>query len=225
VVGGGYELAGDVLVWRGTRPAAGWHVHGWTEATRKMLVDGRVERVPVLKRRWILADRSRSTHSRPPDDLGTVHDAMLVAVELWCWLDAALGLHRYVTPHHDGPDRRTAQRWLRRALPHALGTQQAIRAAVIARFEKRAPASRDAVSRRLVAARGARPPTLAGPRLSFDALARALPAVRRRAPHWDLHRTAPGRGSREVGRPHEHLSGVNDLLLGGSVHLARRSGH
>lgn len=135
ILGAGYERDGDVLIWRGERPSQDWHVHGWTEATRKMVVAGTLRARLIRKRRWRRKDRSATRHSRPPDDLGLLYDAMIVAAELWCWLNAAVGLHRYRTPHDDGPDRRTVQRWLHRALPHALATQHAIRVAVIERFE------------------------------------------------------------------------------------------
>lgn len=132
-----FEVHGDVLVWRGTRPGPGWHAHGWTECRRRMLIDGALRWRTLRKRRWARADRSATTHSRPPEDLGLVHEALVVALELWCWLDGALGLHRYVTPYVDGPSRRTVQRWLGRALPRAVAFQSAIRRALIERSEPR----------------------------------------------------------------------------------------
>jgi hypothetical protein len=134
---GGYEVDGDVLIWRGERPGDGWHAHGWTEAHPKMRVEGRITRVTLLKRRWSRADRRETTHSRPPDDFGLAYDAVIFAVELLCWLDAAVGLHRYETPYLDGPSRRTVQRWLRRALPRAEAFQSAVRFALIERSEPR----------------------------------------------------------------------------------------
>ncbi|MBA2321458.1 MAG: hypothetical protein H0V89_09905 [Deltaproteobacteria bacterium] len=138
VIGGGYHLLQDgSWVFPGERPGRDWHVHGWLEVRPQVRVRGTLRRIVLRKRRWIRSDRSESTHSRPPDDLGVRFDALLVAVELWCWLDAALGLQRYMTPFEDGPDRRTVQRWLRRATPRARETQQAIRRALIEKSEPR----------------------------------------------------------------------------------------
>lgn len=137
VYGGGYEHVGDgVYYWRGQRPA-GWHAHGTFGVDREAVIDGDARWVIVLKQRWTRPDRSATCHSRPPDDLGGPYEALRVALELWCWLDAALGLHRYLSPVPDGPDRRTVQRWLHRALPRALAIQSAIRGALIERSEPR----------------------------------------------------------------------------------------
>ena len=134
----GYNrLTDDSFAWRGTRPAGGWHIHGWTEAHPWAVVDGRRQRITVRKRRWRRDNRSVTCHSRPPDALRLRSDALLVVLELWCWLDAAVGLHRYVGPFADGPARRTVQRWLHRALPVAAATQHALRYAVIERSEPR----------------------------------------------------------------------------------------
>lgn len=134
----GYDrLTDDSFAWRGTRPAGGWHIHGWTEAHPWAVVEGRRQRITVRKRRWRRDDRSATCHSRPPDALRLRSDALLVVLELWCWLDAAVGLHRYVGPFDDGPARRTVQRWLHRALPVAAATQHALRFAVIERSEPR----------------------------------------------------------------------------------------
>jgi hypothetical protein len=138
VFGGGYrELSAGVYAFEGERPGPGWHVHGWLEVALRVRISGPLRMVTLRKRRWILADRSHTCHSRPVDDLGVRFDALNVALELWCWLDAALGLHRYLTPFEDGPDRRTVQRWLHRALPRALETQHQIRRALIERSEPR----------------------------------------------------------------------------------------
>lgn len=134
----GYDRLSDhVFVWHGDRPAGGWHVHGWTDAHPWSVVDGRRQRLTIRKRRWRRADRTATCHSHPPDALRVYSDALLVALELWCWLDAAVGLHRYVGPFDEGPARRTVQRWLRRALPVAAATQHALRHAIIERSEPR----------------------------------------------------------------------------------------
>jgi hypothetical protein len=135
---GGYEqLDDDVFVWKGHRPGENWHVHGWTVAHPFVVHNGRRQRITLRKRRWRKVDRSETCHSRPPDDLGLRHDALLVALELWCCLDTALGLHRYVSLFEPGPARRTVQRWLARARPLASATQQALRHALIERSEPR----------------------------------------------------------------------------------------
>jgi hypothetical protein len=137
-VGCGYHRLPDgSFAFPGDRPGADWHVHGWLVVRPRMRLGGVLGTVTVRKRRWRRADRSSTRHSRPPDDLGVRFDAVTVALELWCWLDAAVGLNRYLTPFDDGPDRRTVQRWLARAVPNALETQQAIRRAVIERSEPR----------------------------------------------------------------------------------------
>lgn len=138
VFGGGYrELSAGLYAFEGERPGPDWHVHGWLDVALRVRIGGPLRAITLRKRRWILADRSHTCHSRPPDDLGVRFDALNVAVELWCWLGAALGLHRYLTPFEDGPDRRTVQRWLHRALPRALETQHRIRRALIERSEPR----------------------------------------------------------------------------------------
>lgn len=131
------ETAAGVFEWAGERPATDWHVHGWTVAHPWRVVGGRRCRVTLRKRRWRRADRMETCHSRPPDDLGVRSDALLVVLELWCWLDAAVGLERYLGPFPSGPARRTVQRWLARALPLALQTQHAFRHAIIERSEPR----------------------------------------------------------------------------------------
>jgi hypothetical protein len=135
---GGYQqLEENVFAWVGERPGAGWHIHGWTEAHPFVVHNGRRQRITLRKRRWRKVDRSETCHSRPPDDLGLRHDALLVALELWCCLDTALGLHRYPSLFEPGPARRTVQRWLARALPLASATQHALRHAIIERSEPR----------------------------------------------------------------------------------------
>lgn len=134
----GYDRLPDgSFAWCGERPSGGWHVHGWTVARPWAVIDGRRQRITVRKRRWRRADRSATCHSQPPDALRVRSDPLLVVLELWCWLDALVGLHRYVSPFDDGPARRTVQRWLRRAVPVAAATQHALRRAVIERSEPR----------------------------------------------------------------------------------------
>jgi hypothetical protein len=130
-------VAEDVYVWRGSRPAGGWHVHGWLKVRRYVLIGLVRRKITLLKRRWRRSDRPATVHSRPPDDLGLLHDALILALELWCWLDVALGLHRYDSPIRNAPSRRTVQRWLRRATPRAPAFQSAVRFELIERCEPR----------------------------------------------------------------------------------------
>jgi hypothetical protein len=137
VAGVGYAPLGNgIYYWRGTRPP-GHHAHGTFDVRREGIIDGRVDDVIIRKQRWSLPDRSSTQHSRPPDDVGRLYDALRVAVELWCWLNAALGLHAYESPIPDGPDRRTVQRWFHGTLPRATAVQSAIRRALIERSEPR----------------------------------------------------------------------------------------
>jgi len=135
-IGAGYVRDDDgTYLWHGDRPDKAWHVHGWTDAHPRVRIGGQLAQITVRKRRWLDPARGATCHSRPPDDLGMRFDAMLIALELWCWIDGALGLHRYMTPFDDGPSSRTVQRWMRRALPDALHTQQANRRALVERCE------------------------------------------------------------------------------------------
>lgn len=138
VIGGGYvRLPDGSFAYDGPRPGPDWEGHGWFAVRPCVRIRGVLTRITLWKHRWARKDGTGTCHSRPPDDLGLRFDALNVAIELWFLLDAAVGLHRYVTPFHDGPDRRTVSRWLHRALPLALETQQAIRRAVIERSEPR----------------------------------------------------------------------------------------
>lgn len=143
LVAGMYESVGDdVFVYRGERPAGHWHVHGFLEVRPRSLFGGVLRRVTVRKRRWCLADRSATRHSRPPDDLGLRFDGLVVAVTLFAVLDAAVGLHQVVWPYRtrrtdDAPSVRTVQRWLARAQRWAMPLHQALRFAAMERCEPR----------------------------------------------------------------------------------------
>ena len=106
-----------------------------------MLADGVVQRMRVHKRRWLDTVTGATCHSRPPDDPVAAYSSTLVVfAALWGWLVSARGLHRHepVVPSLDAAaSRRTVQRWLRRALRHAIAIQQAVRLAVIQRCEPR----------------------------------------------------------------------------------------
>lgn len=131
------RVADDVFEWRGERPSGGWHVLGWLDVQRWLIRGGRLRLITIRKRRWVRADRSETCHSRPPDDLGSRYDTLFVAVEVLCWLTALCGVHAYDGRFEHGPDRRTVQRWLRRALPHGLWTQHVIRKVLIEKGEPR----------------------------------------------------------------------------------------
>jgi hypothetical protein len=97
--------------------------------------------VTVAKHRWLEVATGRTCHDRPPDDLPWLHFCLLVvAVKLWAWLDGGHGVVNAPPVIDDKDDRagtRTQQRWLARALPHAMRLQQAIRLTVIERSEPR----------------------------------------------------------------------------------------
>ena len=123
------------LQFDGERPGAGWHAHGY--------MPRRLGSQQLWKRRWLrIGSASPATvHSRPPDDLASIRfSAFAVVLKLWAWLDGNAGLCRYEEPGPVaglGGSRRTVQRWLRRALPLATNTLQAMRRAVIERSEPR----------------------------------------------------------------------------------------
>ena len=106
-----------------------------------MLENGAVRKLGVWKRRWLQVETGLTVHSRPPDDLPYIRSCtLLVVLTLWSWLDGDAGLSRYrpVFAELEGHGAsRTAQRWLRRALPQSLEIQQALRRAAIERCEPR----------------------------------------------------------------------------------------
>lgn len=130
------------LQYNGERPGEAWHAHGYMRRLLVATPDG--GRRVVWKRRWLRMDDSpgpRTCHSRPPDDLASVwFGATVVLLKIWAWLDGGAGVCRYEEPsciERLGGSRRTVQRWLRRALPMAADTLQAVRRAVIERSEPR----------------------------------------------------------------------------------------
>lgn len=129
------------LQFDGHRPGPSWHAHGYFSVRLWMLDQGRPRRLALWKRRWLEPIAGKTTHSRPPDQLPYVRSCTLIVVlTLWSWLDSEHGVvsHRQVFAELEGlRSRRTAQRWLARALPHALQIQQVIRKAVIERCEPR----------------------------------------------------------------------------------------
>ncbi len=130
------------LQFTGVRPGPGWEGHGYFSRGLWVLHAGRLKHVRIWKHRWL--DRTGGTgtcHSRPPDEMGQLSVCALVYVlALFGWLSAPCGLQNHEPIWFDlktTPSRRTLQRWLQRALPKALETQQAYRLAVIERCEPR----------------------------------------------------------------------------------------
>lgn len=138
----GFERRRDGgLVYRGESPGPGWHRHGWCPRWLWVVVDRTLSRERVFKQRWFHPAEGKTQHSRPPEELGQVHSsAAAVVLILWLWLDGVKGLDRRedVAPSPSGyPSSRTVRRWLRRALPLSMSTQQAIRRAIIEEIEPR----------------------------------------------------------------------------------------
>ena len=128
------------LQFTGTRPGPGWQGHGYFSRWMWWLRSGELIRVRIWKHRWIHPAKG-TCHSRPPDEMGRLSVCALVYVlALFGWLSAPCGLQEH-EPIWFGlkttPSRRALQRWLQRALPKALETQQACRLAVIERCEPR----------------------------------------------------------------------------------------
>lgn len=137
----GYHLRADgSFAYAGARPGPGWHAHGQHTTHPNVLAGGEITPITVHKQRWRLKGTNQTCHSRPPDDLGLRYSALVVAVALFGWLDAALGLHSHAALFPDldeAPSRRTLQRWLARARPHALAFQQHVRQALVDLLEPR----------------------------------------------------------------------------------------
>lgn len=141
-----YSLRADGSFFhRGVRPGPDWHAHGTCRRKLFVLTAKGVTRVVIHKQRWkrreAITGLQRTCHSRPPDDLAQVWScATIVLLSLFFWLDADSGLHTYEAPMEaldDFPSRRTTQRWMARAHPLGMATQQALRRALIERCEPR----------------------------------------------------------------------------------------
>jgi hypothetical protein len=137
-------VLGPDSVWRypAERPAPGWHGHGAYAATIADLAHGRLVDLRVAKPRWLHPETNTTVHTEPPSDLGVRFSALVVAVQLFAWIDAGVGVHHFeslFTDLDDRPSRRTVQRWLARLLPHALVLQHHARRAVLACLEHRSP--------------------------------------------------------------------------------------
>jgi len=141
ILTGVYDVVGEALVFRGERPGAGWHAHGYTSKKLVLLADGQPRRWSIRKQRWLRYGTTETVHSRPPDDPALVRSCTLVIVlALWSWLDGERGIHRReeILPALSGlVSTRTVQRWMARALNDALDIEQTIRLAVIDKCEPR----------------------------------------------------------------------------------------
>ena len=128
------------LQFTGTRPGPGWVGHGYFCRWLWVLRCQELVRIRLWKRRWKHPVQG-TCHSRPPDEMGRISVCSLVYVlTLFGWLSASCGLEDHEPVFCEFkrvPSRRTLPRWLHRALPQALETQQAFRLAVIQRCEPR----------------------------------------------------------------------------------------
>lgn len=124
----------------GTRPGPGWQGHGYFSRKLRVLDAGELRRIRLWKHRWWHPTEG-TCHSRPPDEMGRLSVCTLVYVlAIYSWLSAPGGIYTHEPVFADlknTPSPRTLQRWLQRALPRALETQQAYRLAVIERCEPR----------------------------------------------------------------------------------------
>lgn len=131
----GFEVRANG-VWRypGVRPGTDWHAHGWFTANLPELKDERLVRLRVDKPRWLHPATNRTVHTPPPGTLGVHYSGLVVVLQLFAWLDASVGLHRFDALFgalDDRPSRRTVQRWLTRFQPRALELQQHARRVVL----------------------------------------------------------------------------------------------
>lgn len=139
----GFTVDDDGL-WRypGVRPGPGWHGNGSFLASPLDLDRERLVVLRVAKPRWRDPATNASVHTPPPGDLGLRYSGLVVALQLFAWLDAAVGLHRFEALFHsldDRPSRRTVQRWLARLRPRALALQHHARLVVFRYIGKPRP--------------------------------------------------------------------------------------
>ncbi len=139
VIGAYASRADGAWLYEEERPGPGWHRHDWKPRRLVVLTDSGVTMATVLRRRWRLHGTTTTRLDRSPDEVGRRHVVLLVLlVKLWAWLSSGLGVHAYEEFHpalEGHGSRRTVQRWLRAVLPDAVRLQQALRTAVIERFE------------------------------------------------------------------------------------------
>jgi hypothetical protein len=122
-----------------SRPGPGWHRHDWKPRCLVALSDRGLLVRTILRRRWRLHGTTRTHLDRSPDEVGRRHVVLLVVLlKLGAWLTSDVGVHAYdeLDPALEARgSRRTVQRWLHALLPDAVRLQQALRTAVVERFE------------------------------------------------------------------------------------------
>ncbi len=132
---------GGALQFDGERPGPQWRAHGYFWRFLRVIAPDGLRRVRLFKRRWFNPESKRTCHSRPPDDFGRVSVCGLsFLLLLHGWLLGSEGRRpqdEVMAELDCSVSRRSRQRWLRRALPHALQIQQDCRRAVIDRCEPR----------------------------------------------------------------------------------------
>ena len=118
---------------RGERPGPDWHAHGVLIVQPRDLRDGALPSIRVAKQRWKNAKTGATCHSRPPDDVGRRYTATVIALALFVWIDAGIGLlaHTRLFPAFDRIHDRTLLRWLKAAAPCGRTLQTAVRRALI----------------------------------------------------------------------------------------------
>lgn len=112
----------------------GWHAHGAFPSTHRDLDGGQLVRLPVKKPRWLHPATNSTVHTPPPGSLGVHYSGLIVVLQLFAWLDAAVGVHTFDALFEaldDAPSRRTVQRWLARFQPRALVLQHRARRKIL----------------------------------------------------------------------------------------------
>lgn len=139
VVGAYGQGTNGIWTFEGARPGPGWHRHDWKPRRLLILSDRGLAVRTVARRRWRLYRTTHTRVDRCPDEVGRRHAALLVLLlKLAAWLLSGKGVHAYDEdfPALEGHGaRRTVQRWLGVFVPDAVRLQQALRTAVIERFE------------------------------------------------------------------------------------------
>ncbi|MBN2194893.1 MAG: hypothetical protein JW751_18900 [Polyangiaceae bacterium] len=129
-------------VYRGERPGAGWHGHGYFTRTLTILAGGEPVAIRLRKHRWLDTTTGMTCHSRPPGDPELLRFCTLIVfLRVWAWVSSPVGFHRRREVHEGlesgcGSDR-TVQRWASRAMSEALEIQQALRLSIMEEVEPR----------------------------------------------------------------------------------------
>jgi len=125
---------------RDLRPGPGWHAHGTAAKLILTVVDDRLERVLLLKQRWLHVATGRTLHDRPVYDIpGSPFGLDVVVLVLGVWLLGDVGLHAISWPWDNTarPSRRTVQRWRAHLAPHADDWLQQSRLHILRHVEPR----------------------------------------------------------------------------------------